>query len=391
MPFQKLTNLLLVLSFSSFAFANDEKILSEDRLNLFKYSNEQNKESSQQLKKDWINPITLTYSKNYTETYDSSKSVISINQPIFKSGGIYKAIKYANASFKYNDLDIKLQKKELIKDVTTMLFNLHIFDLNISKNELLLKNAMIDIERKKEQALNGFLDTSTLDNAILDANQIKNTLAELKHQKNELNLSFSNLASRDYKNFELPALKLTDKESFMKSNLEVSKVKADIEQKDNFASMTIAKYLPTVSANFDYTKYHDTDNNPSITDTSTQNYGLSVSMPFDVRTFNDIQTQKIEYLKAKINLNNTLLEEENFYKTKISKLNMLDEKKKIANSDYDLYNSLLEVIIEEKNAELKTQSDVDILQNSQKIRSIDLKIYNLEEQIELLEIYSKII
>ena len=69
---------------------------------------------------------------------------------------------------------------------------------------------------------------------------------------------------------------------------------------------------------------------------------------------------------------------------------MLNQKKKIAKDDYELYNSLLKIIIEEKNAELKTQSDVNTLQNSQKIKSIELNIFKLEEQIELLEIYSKI-
>ncbi|WP_072680441.1 TolC family protein [Arcobacter sp. LA11] len=382
--------LISLLSLPLFLEAEDKSILSEDRLNLFKYSEKQNEENSQKLKKDWINPINLTYSKNYGETYDSTKSMININQPIFKSGGIYKAIKYANASFEYNNIDIEIQKKELIKTATTLLFNLHIIDLNIQKNELLLKNANIDIIRKKEQVLNGFLDTSYLDNAILDANKVKNTIVELQYQKEEINNNFLNIASGDYKSFDLPTLELADEKTFIEKNIELTKTKADINQKDYLKDITVAKYLPTFNANLDYTKYHDTDNNPSITDTTVQNYGLSVTMPIDVRTFNDIETQKIEYLKAKLDLKNKILEEENFYKTKISKIKMLNQKKKIAKDDYELYNSLLEIIVEEKNAELKTQSDVDTLQNSQKIKSIELNIFKLEEQIELLEIYSKI-
>lgn len=385
------TVFLLTFCLPLLSFAQDESILSEDRLNLFEYSQKQNEESSSKLKKDWINPFNLTYSKNYGETYDTTKSMISINQPIFKSGGIYKAIKYANATYDYNNLDIQSQKNELIKNATTMLFNLNILDLNIQKSEIQLANAQIDIQRKKEQVLNGFLDTSFLDNAILDANKIKNSLVELKYQKEEMLLNFANIASGDYKSFKLPKLELSDKENFIKNNIELIKAKADIEKKDNFVDMTIAKYLPSVNANFDYTKYHDTDNNPSLTNDSVQNYGLSVTMPLDVRTFNDIETQKIEYLKAKLDLKNKILEEENFFKTKISELNMLKEKKEIASDDYKLYDSLLKIIIEEKNAELKTQSDVDTLANSQKIKSIELDIYKLEEQIVLLELYSKII
>jgi outer membrane protein TolC len=392
MLYQRLANLFLLTVFSSsLLYAKDDgKILSQDRLDIIKYNKEANKESSQKLKKDWINPITFTYSKNYGETYDTTKSVISVNQPIFKSGGIYKAIKYANANFKYNDLDIEIQRKELIKQVTTLLFDLHITDLNIKKNELLLKNAIIDVNRKKEQVLNGFLDTSTLDNAILDANKIKNTLADLRYQKKEQNFNFSNLASGDYQSFELPEFKLSSQDNFMEKSLEISKAKADIKQKDYYKDMTISKYLPTVNANFDYTRYHDTDENPSLKDKSVQNYGLSVTIPLDVRTLNDIQTQRIEYLKSKLDLNNKILEEKNFYKTKLSRLSMINEKKNIAKDDYKLYNSLLEVIIEEKNADIKTQSDVDTLQNSQKIKSLELKILDLQEQMELLDLYSKI-
>ncbi len=322
MHFQKSTKLLLVslLSLPLFLEAEDKSILSEDRLNLFKYSEEQNKESSDKLKKDWINPITLTYAKNYGETYDSTKSMININQPIFKSGGIYKAIKYADASFEYNNIDIEIQKKELIKSATTLLFNLHIIDLNIQKNELLLKNANIDIIRKKEQVLNGFLDTSYLDNAILDANKVKNALVELQYQKEEINNNFSNIASGEYKSFDLPILNLADEKTFLDKNIQLSKTKADIDQKNYFKDITIAKYLPTLNANMDYTKYHDTDNNPSITETSVQNYGLSVTMPLDVRTFNDIETQKIEYLKAKLDLKIKYLKNKTFIKQNFQKL-----------------------------------------------------------------------
>lgn len=87
----------------------DENILSQDRLNLFEYNKKENEESSSKLKKDWVNPITLEYSKDYGDKED--QTLIRIDQPIFKSGGIYSAIKYANATYEYNDLDIQLQKK----------------------------------------------------------------------------------------------------------------------------------------------------------------------------------------------------------------------------------------------------------------------------------------
>lgn len=395
MHFQKSSKFILLTLLSAPLFLSaqdskiDEKILSDDRLEIFEYNEEQNKESSSTLKKDWINPINLSYSKNYGDQYDSAKSAISINQPIFKSGGIYSAIKYANATYDYNKMDIESQKKELIKNAVTILFNLHITDLNIQRNELLLKNAQIDVQRKKEQVLTGFLDTSTLDNAILDANQVKNTIADLHYQKDELHYNFLNIASGDYKSFELPILSLADEKNFINKNIEILKAKANVKQLDHFKDMTVARYLPTVSFDASHTQYHEVDPD-SISNKNSNSYGLSISMPLDSRTFNEIENQKLNYLKSKLNLKNIELEEQNFYRTTLSRIKTLNEKREIAQDDYKLYDSLLEVIVQEKEAELKTQSDVDILSNSQKIKSIELKIYELEKQIELLEIYSKI-
>lgn len=395
MQYRKLASLFFISTLictNSFAQKVDDNILSQDRLDIIDFSKKQNEENNSKLIKDNVAPkVKLSYQKSFTQTYDTVQSIISVDQPIFKSGGIYSAIRYANVNYEYNNLSIEEQRKKLIKQAYNLLFNLHIIDLNIQKNEYLLKNANIDIQRKKEQVLNGFLDTSYLDRAILDANGVKNSLADLYFQKKELENSFNNLASKGYKEFKLPTLKLVDKEKFLENSLELVKAKADIKQKDYLVSMSASQYLPNVSANMNYNHYHDTDGNPAISDETKTNYGISVSMPIDFAALNDIESTKLEYLKAKRDLNNIILEEQNFYQTKLSKIEMIENKMRIAKEDYKLYDSLLKIIIEERNAQLKTQSDVDTLANSQKVKSLEVKIYKLQKQIELLEIYSKTI
>jgi outer membrane protein TolC len=392
MPFQKSKHLLVAsLLVATTAFANDENILSKERLQQFKYDKEKNEQDSAKLEKDWINPINLQYIQSYGETVDSKKTFISINQPIFRSGGIYSAIKYANYLQKYTHLDIEVRKKAMIKDATILLFNIHKTALNIKKQALLLKNAQIDVERKKEQVLNGFLDTSFLDNAILEANLRKNTLVELKFSKQEFVNNFNNLASGSYKSFDLPKLKLMDKEEFTQNNLTIKRQKADITTKDKLHDVTIAKYLPSFNVTYDYTKYHDIKNSTQYEKgDDVKNYGFNVTMPLDVRTFNDIQSRKIDYLKAQTALETTKLEEQNLFNTKLAKIKMLNEKVTIAQDDYKQYESLLAIVTDERDAELKTQSDVDTLSNSQKVKALEIKIYSLEKQIELLELYAKI-
>ena len=69
---------------------------------------------------------------------------------------------------------------------------------------------------------------------------------------------------------------------------------------------------------------------------------------------------------------------------------MIDERLQITKDDLDVYDSILKIINKEKDAQIKTQSDLDTLQNSQKIKSLDIKVYEIDKQLELLEMYVKL-
>ena len=370
--------------------AFDEKILSEKRLKNFDLTKEQIQEDSSKLKKDWINPITYQFSNNLGEDYKTQRSMISINQPIFQSGGIYQAIKYADNSYKYANLDLEKQKKELIKEALNLLFKIEKTNLNIQKAQYTLANAKIDVNRKKEQVLNGFLDASYLDDSLLTLNTTKHNLVDLKYQKEELINNFNNISSSDYTQFELPTFTIFSEKEFLENNINLKKIEADVDKKGNYSYMTMAKYLPSVNAYYNYSKYHDIDDNIKLTKENDQTFGVNVTVPFDSRTYNDVQSKRIEYLKSKLNLENSLDDEKTFFKSKLQKIAMLEERLQITKDDLEVYDSILKTINEEKIAQIKTQSDLDTLQNSQKIKSLDLKIYEIDKQLELLEMYVKL-
>ncbi len=375
-------------------FANnnlDQSILSDSRKKTFDLETQQAKEDSSKLKKDWINPITLQFKKNLGDEYKGETSLISINQPIFQSGGIYQAIKYADSTHDYANLQIQQQRKNLIKDAYNLLFQIKKLDLTIEKTKLSLANAKIDVERKKEQVLNGFLDSSFLDNALLTLNSSKHTLIDLKYQKQELINNFENIASGKYSDFKLPKFELISKDDYLEKNIELEKAKAAIKKDKNYSHMTMARYLPSVNVYYNYSKTHFTDGEPkSNGQTNKQTYGLSVTMPLDTRALNDIESKRIEYLKSKLNLKNKIDDEKSFFKTKLDKLNMLEDRLKITSEDLSLYNSILKIIKEENEAQIKTQSDYDTLKNSRDIKLLDAKIYKIDKQIILLELYSKV-
>ena len=104
-------------------------ILSKNKELLFDYSLESNELESDKLSNSWMAPIQLSYSKNYSTQFGSdivikANYTVSVNQPIFRSGGIYYGIKYADSFRNANREDIKLQRRIMIGDAISILFNM---------------------------------------------------------------------------------------------------------------------------------------------------------------------------------------------------------------------------------------------------------------------------
>lgn len=369
----------------------EESILSDNKNKILNYSYEKNIEDNAKLVKDNVKPnIEYSYSYNDDETYQTKSSTISVNQPIFKSGGIYNAIKYASSLEKYSNTSIDIQKQELIKQAINTLFEIKINEISIQKQKLVIQNAKIDIQRKKEQVLNGILDASYLDNAILDANTKKNSLIDLQLQKKTLINSLSTLTDKKYNEIKLPVFKLTGNKEFKENNIYIKQLKQDVKNSYYIKNMAISQYLPNVNLIANYNKYHDIDNNPKLREDGTSNIGLRITIPLDISFNNDIQSNKIDYLQKKLSLDDKIKEEMSLYKTSIANIESIDEKIKITKDDIKLYDSLLVQLQEQYQVGMKTLSDVQTMENSKKIKSLDIKTLELQKQIKLLDIYSRL-
>ena len=376
---------VLLLTILSILSLNANGILSKEQLDSLKFAKEKAKQDSSKLKIDWINPITYTYSYSDDESLGITKqSTITISQPIFKSGGIYSAIKYSNNLKASSNLSIYLQKKALVKKALNIAYNIKKLELQIKKQTLNLDNANIDLRIKKEGVFNGLLDMSSLNNAIISRNKIKSTLVELEFQKKSLIYSFNNLSSKKIDEIELPTFTQIDIKDFEENHLEIRKTKVDIEAKNNSKWVTTAKYLPTVSVNYTKTLNHNTDKDNDT-------YGFKVVVPLDFKGYYDSGSAKVEYLKAKKDLEILKLKERNFFYTQNLKIAMIDKKIALTKENINSYKELLFQTIELANAGIKTSDDVKILENSKNIEILTLKILSIDKQIELLEIYGKII
>ena len=388
--------LLLAAGVSMLSYADQlGDILSTNKSMIFDYQMKTNELESDKLSKSWINPVMVSYNKNYstqftTGTYDTANFSVSIDQPIFRSGGIYYAIKYSQALREANSAEIKLQKRMMIADAVTILFNMRKNRLQQEKLRYQIKNDTIDIRQKRESYDAGILDSSFLDQAVIKKSQDETSLLELELGMLAFEQQFALLSDKNPDTLKLPKLDMVSKAQYTRGNLELHRDKQRAEEKSHNEKMIWAKYLPAVSL---HGQYSDGDLNPlyksPVLKEEYYTYGFSVSMPIDINAFSDIEASKVAKLQAAtevIEREETVGQE---YQWILNNLMILDKKIALAKKDEKLYQNLYKVTRDMAQAGEKTEFDAQVMQNTLKIRRLDQKIYQMDKQIELLKLYAR--
>ena len=371
-------------------------LLSDNQKLLLEYQFQTNELQSDTLSKSWINPITLQYNKRFSKqftdrTVQTGSFSIGIDQPIFKSGGIYFAIKYAQALRGANEAEIKLKKRELIGSAVELLFTMKKTKLEQRKLALLIKNDKIDIRQKRDSYQAGLIDSSFLDQAILKNNQDETQLLELEISLMKLEQRFRLLSNKAPETLTLPKLTLISAQTYKDSNLELARDQLRAKEKAYNAKITWAKYLPTISLQGRYT---DEDLNPLFPVAGLKeqyfSYGFTISMPLDINMFSDVETSKVEHMKAQTEVieRQHIIDEE--YKLVKRKLEIIDKKVMLASKDEALYKRLYQTTRDLARAGEKTSLDTEMMKNSLNARKLDQEIFEIDKQIELIRLYTKV-
>ena len=394
-----LKQLFLLCSFlciSSLGADELGEILSDPKESLFDYRYQGNELQSDMLSKSWINPVTVRYGKDYTTrfktgTIDTSNFSVYIDQPIFRSGGIYYAIKYAGALRNANRIDITLQRRQMIGDAVAILFKLKRIRLEQEKMKYQIRNDAIDIQQKRDSFEAGILDSSFLDQAILKKSQDETALLEMQLNEMELKQRFAILSDKNPDKLKLPKLKLIDKQNYTHENLELKRDSMRALEMNYKEKVTWAKYLPTVSLQGQYSNgdLNSLFPSPNLNE-SYYNYGFTVSMPIDINAFSDIELSKVEKLQAAtevIDRKNKVKEEYDWIR---NSLHIFDRKISLARKDEKIYGNLYKVTKNLAQAGENTMLDADVMKNSQQIRRLDQCIYSIDKQIQLLKLYIRV-
>ena len=384
--------------------ANDNNVsldayISQLKKEQFSYDYQKNEVQGLLLRDSWIAPLNLNYSHSTSNPYDAEQvsqvAAIRMDQPIFQSGGIYYGIKYANASREYSDLAVDVAKRKMIKDAISLLMQIKQSDIRAKRQNLQIKNSEINLEQKKEQYLNGQLDSGFLDSAIIERNTVIQALYDIETSKEKLIASFKAISDLTYENAAIPRLELLNEEEFMEHNIALKMAESQ-NAKDNYnTNVTVAKYLPKVSvtAAYNWSKSENSRFNADMSSFSEEkdyyDYGMKVTMPLSINTFRDIESARVDYLKSQLKIEDEKRSLTSIFAQVLQNIKKLDKKIALSVQNEDLYEKLLEDTRSLFRAGYKTEYDVETLENSVQIQEFDSKIFELDRQLELLTLYEK--
>ncbi|CAI6151207.1 MAG: hypothetical protein SPLUMA2_SPLUMAMAG2_00459 [uncultured Sulfurimonas sp.] len=391
--------LFLAYSFSLSANENSRNLdayISDLKQEQFKYDYQKNEADSSILRDLWIAPLKLNYSyvksKPYVDELTNQNAAIRMDQAIFQSGGILYGIKFASASKLYSDYTVDVAKRKMIKDAVSILMQIKQIDLKEKAQKLQIINSEINLEQKTEQYLSGQLDSGFLDDAVIQMNLVKQVLFDIQTAKEKLINKFSTLSDLSYENANIPNLALISIDEFLEHNIVLKQNAAEIEKNEYYKNVTIAKYLPKVSiiAGYNWSnseQQFDSNLVPFKNDLSYYDYGVKASIPLDINSFRDIESIKIDYLKAQVVQKDKERELKALFSQVLHNIDNFDKKIELSNESMGIYKKLLEDTQELFLAGYKTQYDVNTLKNSLKMQKIDSKVLEIDKQLELLTLY----
>lgn len=372
---------------------NFNNFISKNKIEQFSYDYKKIEVDTSKLRDSWIAPLNLQYSyvksNPYSKLQNSQNAAIKMDQPIFQSGGIYYGIKFAEASRVYANYSVDVAKRKLIKDAIALLMQIKQSDFRINKQNLQIKNSEINLKLKKEQYLNGQLDSGFLDNAIIERNILIQALYDIQTNKERLVSKFKTISDISYESVKMPHLELLSEDEFLANNIALKMSESDSKKTEYNKDITTSKYLPKVSFTAGY-NWSKSENNLFQFGSNEKNYydyGVKAYLPIDINTFRDVESSRIAYLKSKVILKDKKRELKALFEQVMQNINNLDKKRLLSVENKEIYEKLL---LDTRNlfqAGYKTEYDVELLENSVKIQEINSGIFEIDKQLELLTLY----
>jgi len=244
--------------------------------------------------------------------------------------------------------------------------------------------------------MSGELDSGLLDSTILKEVAQERVLYDIETSKEKLISLYKALSDSDYESAEVPTLPMISRDDFIEKNIELKLIKSEQLKNDYYTDVTRAKYLPKVSltASYNWEKRDlisfSKDGSFPGSETDYYNYGMKVTMPIDYNSLRDIESSKIDKLKADVSFENKKREMIAIYEMVEQNLKNIEKKIALTDRSQELYKKLYSDTSELFKSGYKTEYDVKTLENSLQMQKLEEEILKLDKVLELLNLYEKV-
>jgi len=360
-------------------------LLSPTKQKILKLKKQEANEQYITNKYSWLSNfmITANHTKNGQNNDENIPTIttdvygISLNQDIFRFGGIYSALKAADAAQESSLLNIDISNKQDLTSLFHNLIDLKVTDIKLKQNKLNIDNLLIEIRHKKSQYIQGQTDISDLNDAIINKNSSVETQKTLELQRLNDIFEIRKLTTYNYRKIIIPNFRIVTKSAFLKNSLDIAYAKSEVRSNEYSYKVKLSSYFPTISVNANYNKEDK------------YSYGMSLSLPLKFTEFNDIEDSKVKYLISQEELNDKKTTLDYTYASTKETIKNYKQKIYLARKDIALYNSLIRIGGKEEQGGYSTKDDIRTLYNSRKMRRLDIKAYKLDIKEQILNLYFK--
>lgn len=371
-----------------------ESLLGSEKQDVQKYKQTLLETTYEKQKYSWINPLGVALEYNTNESAQSnavgeSKSAyVNFNQDVFRSGGIYYSMDYAQSQKNYSQISLDEENAALSQEIYQTLLSMSRYDKQIKQSELKIDNYEIEIFLKRQQYEAGDVDITLLNNALMNRNQELKNLMSLKTLLKNSRINLAKMSDLKEEEIPLPRFTLIDEAAFLEHNYNIDKQAKQALVLNNQYKITHSNYLPKVSINAQYgiTEYDNNDLRVNY-DGDYYSAGLKVSMPLDFNRGATVEEAKITYLKSQAEMLEQKREQNAYYKQILSNIESFEEYIKLTQKNLVLYKELLDVTSKAVNAGYKAGYDLKTLQNTNAIDEYEISINEINIQLELVKLH----
>lgn len=344
-------------------------------------------------KYNWVSPLNLSLSKNKTKsvsanTYTVDQASIGLTQDIFRSGGIYYTIAFADKQRNYQFLTWEKENDELYQQIYTTAVTLKRLNFQLKQSEYRLKNTEIDLFLKQEQYKVGSMDMTQLNNAIMDKNDQLKQIITIKESVASTQKNLKELTPFSLEEINTPIFTMIDKNKYIQQNYAINQANLQSDLNFNQYKNIKSNYLPHLSINAEvgYQKYNQETYNTNY-DGDFYSTGLSISMPLDFNRNTTIQEQKAAYLQAKLQIEDERIAQKAAYEESQELIKNYQEYIEITKKNLILYDQLIFITKQGFKTGYKSGYDLQTIENTQKIDVLEIKINESNIQLELIKLH----